>query len=198
MLIVVAPASTAMRTISTRKSRSERVASSGENSTSSHSERASRTDSPHWSSASARLIFSLYSRCRSLDARKTWMRARSANCSARAAISMSSVLARASDAMRGLRIGLRDRRDGGKVALRSHGEAGLDDVHAQILQGVGHGELFLRGHAAARRLLAVAQGGVEENYVICCSCDAPAGETDLVQLFYCRRFGRYKAKLLLF
>ena len=31
------------------------------------------------------------------------MRARSANCSARAAISMSSVLARASDAMRGLR-----------------------------------------------------------------------------------------------
>jgi len=31
---------------------------------------------------------------------------------------------------------------------------------------VGHGELFLRGHAAARGLLAVAQRGVEEDYVI--------------------------------
>ncbi len=102
--MVVAPASTAMRTISTRKSRSERVASSGENSTSSQSDRARRTLSPHCSSASARLIFNLYSRCRSLDARNTWMRARSANCSARAAISMSSVFARASDAMRGLRM----------------------------------------------------------------------------------------------
>ncbi len=62
--------------------------------------------------------------------------------------------------------GLGNGGDGREVALRGHGEAGLDDVHAQILQGMGHGQLFLRGHAAARRLLAVAQGGVEEDYVI--------------------------------
>jgi hypothetical protein len=31
---------------------------------------------------------------------------------------------------------------------------------------VGHGQLFLRRHAAAGGLLAVAQRGVEEDYVI--------------------------------
>ena len=62
--------------------------------------------------------------------------------------------------------GLRNGGDGREVALRGHGKAGLDDVHAQILEGVGHGELFLRGHAAAGRLLAVAQSGVEEDYVV--------------------------------
>ncbi len=62
--------------------------------------------------------------------------------------------------------GLRDGGDGREVALGGHGEAGLDDVHAQIFQGMGHGELFLRGHAAAGRLLAVAQGGVEKDYVV--------------------------------
>jgi hypothetical protein len=31
---------------------------------------------------------------------------------------------------------------------------------------MGHGELFLRGHAAAGRLLAVAQRGIEKNYMI--------------------------------
>ena len=62
--------------------------------------------------------------------------------------------------------GLRNGGDGREVALRGHGKAGLDDVHAQVLQGVGHGELFLRGHAAAGRLLAVAQRGVKEDDVI--------------------------------
>ena len=62
--------------------------------------------------------------------------------------------------------GLRDGGDGREVAFRGHGEAGLDDVHAQVLKGMGHGELFLRGHAAAGRLLAVAQSGVEEGNVI--------------------------------
>ena len=66
--------------------------------------------------------------------------------------------------------GLGDGGDGREVALGGHGEAGLDDVHAQILKGVGHGELFLRGHAAAGGLLAVAQGGVEEDYVDLKSC----------------------------
>jgi hypothetical protein len=60
--------------------------------------------------------------------------------------------------------GLRNRGNGRKIALRGHGKAGLDDVHAQVFQGMGHGELFLRGHRATRRLLAVAQSGVEECY----------------------------------
>ncbi len=62
--------------------------------------------------------------------------------------------------------GLRDGGDGGEVALRGHGKSGLDDVHAQVFKGVSHGELFLRGHAATGRLLAVAQSGVEECNVI--------------------------------
>ena len=62
--------------------------------------------------------------------------------------------------------GLRNGRDGREVALRGHGEACLDDVHAQIFKGMSHGELFLGGHAAARGLLAVAQGGVEKDYMV--------------------------------
>ena len=62
--------------------------------------------------------------------------------------------------------GLGNGGDGREVALRGHGKAGLDDVHAQVFKRVGHGELFLRGHAAAGRLLAVAQRGVEESNVI--------------------------------
>ncbi len=62
--------------------------------------------------------------------------------------------------------GLCDGGDGSEVALGGHGEAGLDDVHAQIFKGMGHGELFLRGHAAAGRLLAVAQSGVKKGNVI--------------------------------
>ena len=67
---------------------------------------------------------------------------------------------------RGLRTRLGDRRDRREVAFRSHGEAGLDDVHAQVLKRVRHGQLFLGGHAAAGRLLAVAQRGVEKYNVI--------------------------------
>jgi hypothetical protein len=103
MLMVVAPAWTAMVTIFTRKSGSVRVASSAENSTSSVKVRARRTDSAACSSAWARLIFSLASRWRSEEARKVWMRDFSAGSMERAAASMSSRLQRASDAMRELR-----------------------------------------------------------------------------------------------
>ena len=54
-----------------------------------------------------------------------------------------------------------------KVAFRCHRKASLNDVHAQVFERVRHGQLFLRGHAAARRLLAVAQSGIEEGYVVC-------------------------------
>src|SRR5690348_17406601 len=55
---------------------------------------------------------------------------------------------------------LGDRCDGCKVTFRGHRKAGLDDVDAQILKGVRHGEFFLRRHAATGRLLAIAQSGV--------------------------------------
>ncbi len=50
-----------------------------------------------------------------------------------------------------------------EIAGRGDGEAGLDDVDAQLLEGVGHLELLGQVHAGARGLLAVAQGGVEDD-----------------------------------
>ena len=82
--------------------------------------------------------------------------------------------------------GLRNGRDGGEIALRSHGESGLDDVDAQVLKGVRHGELFLRGHAAAGRLLAIAQSGVEECnviWIVAFMCHACRGRPFLTLLF---------------
>ena len=77
-----------------------RVPSSVENSTSSTKERARRTASAVCSRACWRLMRSLYSRCRSEEARKTWMRLLAAGSTARAAASMSSRLQRAREAMR--------------------------------------------------------------------------------------------------
>ncbi len=68
----------------------------------------------------------------------------------------------------GLANGLSNGGDGSEVAFGSHGKTGLDDVHSQIFQGVRHGEFFLGGHAAAWGLLAVAQSGVEKDYVVRC------------------------------
>ena len=75
--------------------------------------------------------------------------------------------------------GLGDRRDGSEVAFGGHGETGLNDVDAQIFEGVRHGEFFLRGHAATGRLLAIAQSGVEECNVIWIfhSCSRLPGKT---------------------
>ena len=164
--MVVAPASTAMRTISTRKSRSERVASSGENSTSSTSERARRTDSAARSSAFCAADLQLVFQMQIARSQKD-VDAGAVGKLQRAGSHLNVFglgPGQRSDAR--LADGLGDGGDGRKVALGGHGEAGLDDVHAQIFKGVSHGELFLRGHAAAGRLLAVAQGGVEEDYVI--------------------------------
>jgi len=65
-----------------------------------------------------------------------------------------------------LAYGLGNGGDSSEVSLGSHGEAGLDNIHAQIFQGMGHGQLFLRRHAAAGRLLAVAQCGIEKDDAI--------------------------------
>ena len=49
-----------------------------------------------------------------------------------------------------------------EVALAGDGEARLQDVHAQALELAGQRQLLGQVHAAAGRLLAVAQGGVED------------------------------------
>ena len=55
-----------------------------------------------------------------------------------------------------------DGADGLEVALRGDREPGLDDVDAERGQGAGHLHLLGLVHARARRLLAVAQGRVED------------------------------------
>ena len=56
--------------------------------------------------------------------------------------------------------------DAGEVAVGGDGEAGFDDVYAEGSELVGHAELFVVVHGAAGGLLAVAEGGVEEDYVV--------------------------------
>ena len=53
--------------------------------------------------------------------------------------------------------------DRGEVAFRGDREAGLDDVDAHAVEQLGDLELLLVGHGRARALLAVAQGGVEDD-----------------------------------
>ena len=53
--------------------------------------------------------------------------------------------------------------DGGEVALRGDRKAGLDDVDAHLVEQLGDFELLLVGHGRAGALLAVAQGGVEND-----------------------------------
>ena len=53
--------------------------------------------------------------------------------------------------------------DGREIAFRGDREAGLDDVDAHGVEHLGDFELLLMGHGGAGRLLAVAQGGVEDD-----------------------------------
>ena len=53
--------------------------------------------------------------------------------------------------------------DGGEVAVGGDGKAGLDDVDAHGVEQLGDFELFLMRHGGAGALLAVAQGGVEDD-----------------------------------
>ena len=56
--------------------------------------------------------------------------------------------------------------DGFEIAFAGDWEAGFQDVHAELDQLAGHGQLFRNGHAAAGRLLAIAQSRVENVYSI--------------------------------
>ena len=58
---------------------------------------------------------------------------------------------------------LGDLADRAEVALGSDREPGLDHVHAHLLEHLGDLELLGDGHRGARRLLAVAQRGVEDD-----------------------------------
>ena len=53
-----------------------------------------------------------------------------------------------------------------RVALRGDGEAGLEDVDAEGRDLMGHAEFFVVMHGAAGGLLAVAEGGVEEDDLV--------------------------------
>ena len=97
--MVVAPALMAVSTTRHRKSRSERVASSAENSMSEQNFLAKATLCATDSSTSSGVIFSLYSMCTGLVARKVWMRALSARRMEFQAASMSCSRQRASEQM---------------------------------------------------------------------------------------------------
>ena len=50
-----------------------------------------------------------------------------------------------------------------EIAGAGDGEAGLDDIDAELVQCIGHAQLLVEVHREAGRLLAVAQRGVEED-----------------------------------
>ena len=58
---------------------------------------------------------------------------------------------------------LGDRLHALEIAGGGDGEAGLEHIDAQLGQGFGHAQLLLEVHREAGRLLAVPQGGVEED-----------------------------------
>ena len=69
---------------------------------------------------------------------------------------------------------LRDLGDGLEVAGRGSRESGLDEVDAHPLEGAGDLELLLDVQRDAGRLLAVAQGRIEDQYfVLSCHCSQP-------------------------
>ena len=80
--------------------------------------------------------------------------------SARAGFDVANVATRESGECHAAHVA-RDRGAGGKLALGTGRKPGFDDVDAKLSQCVREAQLLIRGHAAAGRLLAVAQGGVE-------------------------------------
>ena len=60
----------------------------------------------------------------------------------------------------------RDAAHGFEIVRRCGGEPGFDDVHAEAGERAGHFQFFGRGHRRARRLLAIAQGSVEDADVV--------------------------------
>jgi hypothetical protein len=101
-----------------------------------------------------------------LVAMKVWMRALLAPFSASAARAMSRSLARASEQMVESLIASAMALHRLEVAVGAGREAGLDHIHPQALELARDAQLLVAGHRGARRLLAVAQGGVEDDELV--------------------------------
>ena len=94
---------------------------------------------------------------------KVWMRLRSGRLDGLgAAVDVLGAGAREA-ADHGILRALGDLVHGGEVAFRGDREAGLDDVDAHVVEELGDLELLLVRHGRAGALLAVAQGGVEDD-----------------------------------
>ena len=99
-----------------------------------------------------------------LVARKTWIRADGAAFEGFPGAVDVGVVA-AGQAADGRAANVRgDLANGFEIAGRGDGEAGFDDVDAQIDQRLGELHFFVDVHARAGRLLAVAERGVEDAY----------------------------------
>ena len=166
MLMVRAPAAMAASHTRHRKSMSERTASSGENSTSSVYWRARLTICTARSSTCSGVMRSLCCMWIGLVAMKVWMRPR---------VRRLDGLGGAVDVFfhgtrqrtnRTVLHGLGHGLDRLEVAGAGGREAGLDDVHAHALQGLGDAHLLVAGHGRARALFAVAQRGVENDQFV--------------------------------
>jgi hypothetical protein len=68
-----------------------------------------------------------------------------------------------------------------KIAFGGNGESGLDYIYAQAIELTRHAEFLVRGHAASRRLLAIAQCSVEYLYLFCsCQVFLPLSKYNLL------------------
>ena len=134
---------------------------------SSHRLRANRTDCFACSSTCSGVMRSFFSMCSGDVAMKVWMRARWAPLSASAAREMSRSLARDREQIVESLIELGNQVDGLEVPVGTGREARLDHVHLQPLELAGDAQLLVLGHRGAGRLLAVAQGGVEDDEFVC-------------------------------
>ncbi len=110
----------------------------------------------------ALVIRSLCSRWIAEVARKTWIRGFWANWIASQARSMSRSLHRARPQTDEPVTSAAMARTASKSPTEAIGKPGLDDVDPERGQRAGHLELLGHVHARARRLLAVAQGRVED------------------------------------
>ena len=162
-LIVVAPASMTASTTRHRKSRSLRVASSAENSTSSVNERARTTDSVAAARQASRVMRSLRDRWRSEVAMNVWMRPRRAGVRAQAARSMSPGAQRASAATVARSMTCATWRTASASSSDAMGKPASMMSTPKRLQLPGQPDLLVDLHREPRGLFAVPQGRVEND-----------------------------------
>ena len=147
-------------------SRSARVASIGENSTSSVYCVACATAARAWPLTSSRVVWSWCSMWMSQVEMNVWMRGRSESLTAFQAASMSWALARARPQMTGPCDLPRDRLHRLEVAGRADREAGLDDVDAEARELLRDLHLLLRVERDPGGLLAVAHPPPQRRWIL--------------------------------